>query len=92
MYLMQLCRRSELGTPQRTSPYALSALYTTSELCSNTLSFVIYLAESLETDAERAALAERAMRASRKNGDISDTGAAADRAEVVARLGPFYII
>ena len=50
---------------------------------------MIYLVASLATDAERATLAERAMRASRKNGDISATG---DRGEVAACLGPFYTI
>jgi hypothetical protein len=61
-------------------------------LCSNTLSFMIYLAASsrLATDAESATLAERAMRASRKKGDIS--GAAGDGAEDSARLSPFYTI
>ena len=43
---------------------------------------MIYLAASLATDAESATLAERAMRASRKKGDISDTGATDDGAEV----------
>jgi hypothetical protein len=50
-------------------------LYTTSELYSSTLA-------SLATDAERATLAERTMRASRKKGDISDIGATGDCAEV----------
>ena len=61
---------------------ALLVLYTTSELCTSTLSLMIYLAASLATDAESATLAERAMRASRKKGDISDTGATDDCAEV----------
>ena len=43
---------------------------------------MIYLAASLATDAESATLAERAMRASRKNGDISDAGATDDCAGV----------
>ena len=53
---------------------------------------MIYLAASLATDAERATLAERAMRASRKKGDMSDTGATGDRAEANARWSPFYTV
>ena len=52
------------------------------KLCTSTLSFMTYLAASLATDAESATLAERAMRASRKKGDISDTEATDDCAEV----------
>jgi hypothetical protein len=59
-----------------------------SELCTSTLSFMIYLAALLATDAESATLAERAMRASRKKGDISDTGATGGCAEVNWQLEP----
>jgi hypothetical protein len=49
---------------------------------------MIYLAASLATDADSATLAERAMRASRKKGDISDTGASGDCAEVNWQFEP----